>query len=72
MKLRSQAFQGTKPAARAVGIPGIHAGEDVKFIGWLMWSSKADKEVFLFYAWASMIVIGALGWIYESNFGPIT
>ena len=29
------------------------------FIGWLMWSSKADKEVFLFYAWASMIVIGA-------------
>ncbi len=42
------------------------------FIGWLMWSSKADKEVFLFYAWASMIVIGALGWIYESIFGPIT
>ena len=33
MKLRSQAFQGTKPAARAVGIPGIHAGEDVKQAG---------------------------------------
>ena len=30
MKLRSQALQGTKSAARAVGIPGIHAGEDVK------------------------------------------
>ena len=30
MKLRSQAFQGTNSAARAVGIPGIHAGENVK------------------------------------------
>lgn len=30
MKLRSQAFQGTNLAVRAVGIPGIHAGEDVK------------------------------------------
>ena len=30
MKLRSQAFQGTNLAARAVGISGIHAGEDVK------------------------------------------
>jgi len=29
MKLCSQALQGTKSAARAVGIPGIHAGEDV-------------------------------------------
>ena len=42
------------------------------FIGWLMWSSKADKEVFLFYAWAPMTIIDALGWIYESIFGPIT
>ena len=33
MKLRSQAFQGTKPAARAVGIPGLQAGEDVKLWG---------------------------------------
>ncbi len=36
----------------------------IVFLGWLMWSSKADKEVFLFYAWTSMIVIGVLGWIY--------
>lgn len=53
-------------APRGVGIPVLQGREDVK------WSSKADKEVFLFYAWASMIVIGALGWIYESIFGPIT
>jgi hypothetical protein len=32
MKLCSQAFQGTNPAARAVGISGIHAGEDVKTV----------------------------------------
>lgn len=28
------------------------------FLGWLMWSSKTDKEVFLFYSWAAMLIIG--------------
>lgn len=42
------------------------------FLGWLMWSSKADKEVFLFFAWVSMLVIGLLGNIYEAIFGVIT
>lgn len=26
----------------------------IGFLAWLMWSSKTDKETFLFYAWASM------------------
>ena len=42
------------------------------FLGWLMWSSKSDKEVFLFYAWPSMIISGVLGLIYEAIFGVIT
>ena len=25
------------------------------FLGWLMWSSKTAKEVFLFYSWALML-----------------
>ena len=35
------------------------------FLGWLMWSSKSDKEVFLFYAWAAMIIGGILNFICE-------
>ena len=30
------------------------------FLGWLMWSNKTDKEVFLFYAWALMIGSGTI------------
>lgn len=30
------------------------------FLGWLMWSSKSDKEVFLFYFWALMIGGGTI------------
>ena len=34
------------------------------FIGWLMWSSKSAKEVFLFYAWSAMIAAGSLNLLY--------
>jgi hypothetical protein len=37
----------------------------IGFLGWLMWSSKTDKEVFLFYSWATLIVVGTLGTAYE-------
>ena len=30
----------------------------VVFIAWLMWSSKAQKETFLGFAWALMFVAG--------------
>lgn len=33
------------------------------FLAWLMWSSKSDKEVFLFYAWVLMIGGGTLYYI---------
>jgi hypothetical protein len=33
------------------------------FLGWLMWSSKSDKEVFLFYLWAVMIGGGTLFYV---------
>ena len=42
------------------------------FLGWLMWSSKSDKEVFLFYAWVTMLVVGMAGLLYEAIFGVIT
>ena len=44
----------------------------VVFLAWLMWSSKSDKEVFLFYAWVTMIVVGIAGLLYEAIFGVIT
>lgn len=34
------------------------------FLGWLMWSSKSAKEVFLFYAWSAMIAAGSLNLLY--------
>lgn len=37
----------------------------ILFVGWLMWSSKADKEMFLFYAWSTMIGGTILYFIYE-------
>lgn len=27
------------------------------FVGWLMFSSKGAKEMFLFYAWAAMLIM---------------
>ena len=42
------------------------------FIGWLMWISKSDKEVFLFYTWSAMFITGLLGIVYEAIFGVIT
>ncbi len=44
----------------------------VAFLAWLMWSSKSDKEVFLFYAWVTMLVVGMAGLLYEAIFGVIT
>ena len=35
------------------------------FIAWLMWSDTSAKEMFLFYAWTTMLVVGILGAIYE-------
>lgn len=35
------------------------------FVGWLMWSKKPSKEVFLFYAWGSMIALGVVGMILQ-------
>ena len=32
----------------------------VVFIGWLMWSNKAQKETFLGFAWSLMFVAGFL------------
>lgn len=32
----------------------------ILFLAWLMWSSKTQKETFLFYAWTSVLVGGAL------------
>lgn len=43
----------------------------ILFVGWLMWGSKADKEVFLFYAWSAMIIVGIIGFFYEAFFGAI-
>ena len=37
----------------------------ILFIGWLMWSSKAAKEEFLFYAWAAMLGMTAVQAIYH-------
>ncbi len=32
----------------------------ILFVGWLMFSSKTDKELFLGYAWAAMIGGGVI------------
>lgn len=37
----------------------------ILFIGWLMYSSKADKEVAMACMWATMIVVGTLGTAFE-------
>jgi len=37
----------------------------ILFLAWLMWSSKSQKETFLFYAWTSMIIFGSLGLLYD-------
>lgn len=29
----------------------------ILFLAWLMWSSKVQKELFLFYLWSSAIVM---------------
>ena len=34
------------------------------FLGWLMWSSKAQKETFLGIAWALMFVAGLLNLVW--------
>lgn len=34
---------------------GIIVG--IIFLAWLMWSSKSQKEMFLFYAWSGMILM---------------
>lgn len=36
----------------------------ILFIGWLMFSSKANKEAFLGYAWAAMITVGSVHLVY--------
>lgn len=36
----------------------------ILFLAWMMWSSKAQKETFLFYAWSGMIVTGTLHLLY--------
>ena len=35
------------------------------FLGWLMWSSKTSKEMFLFYAWSAMLGSGVIGAFYH-------
>lgn len=35
------------------------------FIGWLMWSTKDQKEMFLFYAWSGMILATILDAAYH-------
>lgn len=35
------------------------------FVGWLMWSNKVSKEMFLFYAWGAMLVSGIVGLILQ-------
>lgn len=40
----------------------------ILFLGWLMLSGKADKEVFLFYSWSAMLGIAALDVIYHIIF----
>ena len=37
----------------------------ILFIGWLMYSSKSDKEVFLFYFWALTIGGGILYYAFK-------
>jgi len=37
----------------------------VAFIGWLMWSSKDAKEMFLFCAWSLMILMTLAQAVYE-------
>lgn len=37
----------------------------IVFVGWLMYSSKADKELFLGYMWGGLILIGIIGTLYE-------
>lgn len=32
----------------------------ILFLAWLMWSSKAQKETFLFYTWAIMLGMSVL------------
>ena len=44
----------------------------IGLLGWLMWSSKSDKEVFLFYTLSAMLISGLLGIVYEAIFGVIT
>ncbi|MFA7290878.1 MAG: hypothetical protein WC023_01395 [Rhodocyclaceae bacterium] len=36
----------------------------ILFLAWLMWSSKDDKESFLFYVWGAMIAVGSLNLVY--------
>ena len=35
------------------------------FVGWLMWSSKDAKEMFLFYSWAAMLGSGVIEAFYH-------
>lgn len=35
------------------------------FLAWLMWSSKSDKEVFLFYLWSAALGVTALQGLYH-------
>ena len=37
---------------------GIIIFVGILFIAWLMWSSKEQKEMFLFYGWAAMLIVG--------------
>lgn len=37
----------------------------ILFIAWLMWSSKADKELFLGYMWVVMIGGGVLYYAFK-------
>lgn len=40
----------------------------ILFLAWLMWSSKSQKETFLFYAWSIMLIVGigypVIKWIF--------
>lgn len=35
------------------------------FIAWLMWSSKADKELFLGLAWSLMMGVGLISLLWQ-------
>lgn len=41
---------------------GIIVG--ILFLAWLMWSSKDQKEMFLFYLWSGLAAVGTLHLIY--------